>query len=136
MDPRRSITIPAISPASPGPLYEQIVEGLKREIGERRLRPGAPLPSFRQLAAELMVSVITVNGPTKSWSTRASSIESRGWAPSWLKTAPRAAGKSHAAARKTSCAKACARRERLGSAARSCSPSSRSSSHRDEGGNR
>ncbi len=60
MDPRRSITIPAISPASPGPLYEQIVEGLKREIGERRLRPGAPLPSFRQLAAELMVSVITV----------------------------------------------------------------------------
>ncbi len=57
---RRTLTIPPVSPAARGPLYEQIVEGLKREISEGRLRPGAPLPSFRQLAAELMVSVITV----------------------------------------------------------------------------
>ena len=60
MDSRPRLIIPAVSPAAPGPLYEQIVEGLKREIGEGRLESGAPLPSFRQLAAELMVSVITV----------------------------------------------------------------------------
>ncbi len=57
---RQALTIPSVSPAARGPLYEQIVEGLKREISEGRLPPGAPLPSFRQLAAELMVSVITV----------------------------------------------------------------------------
>ena len=57
---RRTLTLPPVSPAARGPLYEQIVEGLKREISEGRLPPGAPLPSFRQLAAELMVSVITV----------------------------------------------------------------------------
>ncbi len=60
MDSSHRLIVPAVSPAAPGPLYEQIVEGLKREIGEGRLNPGAPLPSFRQLAAELMVSVITV----------------------------------------------------------------------------
>ena len=60
MDASRRLIIPAVSPAAPGPLYEQIVEGLKREIGEGRLEPATPLPSFRQLAAELMVSVITV----------------------------------------------------------------------------
>ncbi len=49
-----------ISPAADGPLYQQIVDGLKREISEGRLKPGAALPSFRQLAEELLVSVITV----------------------------------------------------------------------------
>ncbi len=49
-----------ISPASPGALYEQIVEGLKREISQGRLGAGTPLPSFRKLAEDLMVSVITV----------------------------------------------------------------------------
>ena len=51
--------LPPISPAA-GPLYQQIVEGFKREISEGRLAEGAALPSFRQLAGELMVSVITV----------------------------------------------------------------------------
>lgn len=49
-----------ISPAKPGPLYEQIVQGIKREISEGRLAPGTALPSFRGLAEELLVSVITV----------------------------------------------------------------------------
>jgi len=49
-----------ISPAAPGTLYQQIVNGLNREISEGRLQPGAPLPSFRQLAEDLLVSVITV----------------------------------------------------------------------------
>ena len=51
---------PAISPAAPGPLYQQIVDGLRREISEGRLRGGDALPSFRELAEKLMVSVITV----------------------------------------------------------------------------
>lgn len=57
--PKR-LLIPPISPAGPGTLYEQIVEGLRREISEGRLAPGTPLPSFRVLAADLLVSVITV----------------------------------------------------------------------------
>ncbi len=49
-----------VSPAAPGPLYQQIVDGLKREVSEGRVKPGAPLPSFRVLAKDLLVSVITV----------------------------------------------------------------------------
>ena len=51
---------PPISPAAGGALYEQIVQGFKTEIGAGRLKPGASLPSFRVLAEDLMVSVITV----------------------------------------------------------------------------
>src|SRR5580704_1344035 len=49
-----------ISPAADGTLYQQIVDRLKREISEGRLKPNTPLPSFRQLAEDLLVSVITV----------------------------------------------------------------------------
>ncbi len=49
-----------ISPAADGTLYQQLVDRLKREIGQGRLAPGAPLPSFRQLAEDMLVSVITV----------------------------------------------------------------------------
>lgn len=55
-----SWTLPLISTAAPGALYEQIIQGIQREISAGRLRPGDALPSFRQLAADLMVSVITV----------------------------------------------------------------------------
>ncbi len=54
------LLLPPISPAAPGTLYEQIVSGLKRAVSERRIEPGAALPSFRQFAEELLVSVITV----------------------------------------------------------------------------
>jgi len=54
------LLIPAISPAATGALYEQIVTGLKRAVSEGRIKSGEALPSFRQLAEELMVSVITV----------------------------------------------------------------------------
>lgn len=59
---RRStgIHLPPISSAANAPLYEQVVEGVKREIGSGRLKPHDPLPSFRELAEELLVSVITV----------------------------------------------------------------------------
>ena len=56
----KKLILAPISPAAPGPLYEQIVHGIKREISEGRLIPGQPLPSFRQLAEDLLVSLITV----------------------------------------------------------------------------
>jgi GntR family transcriptional regulator len=58
--PSVKLLIPPISPAAPGPLYQQIVDGIKREISEGRLAPASPLPSFRGLAEQLLVSVITV----------------------------------------------------------------------------
>lgn len=58
MSPRKLLL--GISPAKPGPLYEQIVEAFKREISEGRLPPGSAVPSFRGLAEELLVGVITV----------------------------------------------------------------------------
>jgi GntR family transcriptional regulator len=54
------LLIAPISSAAPGPLYLQIINSLKREISEGRLAAGSPLPSFRQLAENLLVSVITV----------------------------------------------------------------------------
>lgn len=54
------LLLPPISSAAPGTLYQQVVDGVKREIAEGRLRPGAALPSFRALAEDLLVSVITV----------------------------------------------------------------------------
>jgi GntR family transcriptional regulator len=57
---RKQFMLGPISPAAPGTLYQQIVDGLKREISEGRLAPGAALPSFRVLAEDLLVSVITV----------------------------------------------------------------------------
>ena len=56
----RKLIIPPISAAAPGALYQQIVDGLKREVSEGRLAPGSALPSFRGLAEDLLVSVITV----------------------------------------------------------------------------
>jgi GntR family transcriptional regulator len=56
----KKIILGPISPAAPGALYEQIVNRLKREVSEGRVKPGAALPSFRALAEELLVSVITV----------------------------------------------------------------------------
>ena len=56
----KPILLPPISPAAQGPLYQQIVQGIKREISEGRLKPGQSLPSFRLLAEEMLVSLITV----------------------------------------------------------------------------
>ena len=58
--PTGKLVLPPLAAAGPGTLYQQIIDGLKREVSEGRLRGGSPLPSFRGLAAELMVSVITV----------------------------------------------------------------------------
>ena len=58
--PPRKLTLPPLSAAEPGTLYQQIVEGLTREVSEGRLATSSALPSFRNLAEELLVSVITV----------------------------------------------------------------------------
>jgi GntR family transcriptional regulator len=57
---RKKFILGPISPAAPGTLYQQIVDGLKREVSEGRVKPGAALPSFRMLAEDMLVSVITV----------------------------------------------------------------------------
>jgi GntR family transcriptional regulator len=49
-----------ISNAAEGPLYEQIASAVAREIAAHRLAPGDMLPSVRRLAADLLVSVITI----------------------------------------------------------------------------
>jgi|SRR5579884_579310 len=46
--------------ASPLPKYQQIVEQVKAHVAAGRLAPGAPLPSVRQLAADLGINVNTV----------------------------------------------------------------------------
>ncbi len=59
-DTSTALMIGPISPAAAGPLYQQIVDGVRREVSEGRLKPGTSLPSFRILAEELLVSLITV----------------------------------------------------------------------------
>jgi len=55
-----SLQLGPISPAAPGPLYGQIVAAVKREISAGRLCAGTLVPSFRALAEDLLVSIITV----------------------------------------------------------------------------
>ncbi len=56
----RTLRLGPISPSGDGPLYQQIVDAVKREIAAGRLAPGSPMPSFRALAEDLLVSLITV----------------------------------------------------------------------------
>lgn len=48
-----------LSGASEVPLYQQIVDQMRAKILSGELEPGAALPSIRQLAADLLTSVIT-----------------------------------------------------------------------------
>src|SRR5215510_9239557 len=57
---RRILKLGAISAAADGPLYKQIVDAVKREIAGGRLAAGSAMPSFRTLAEDLVVSLITV----------------------------------------------------------------------------
>jgi len=42
------------------PLYQQIADQIKGQIMDGTIRPGEELPSIRQLAQQLLISVITV----------------------------------------------------------------------------
>ena len=55
-----TVRLGPISAAAPGPLYQQIVDGIKREVLANRLTAGSALPSYRVLAEQLLVSLITV----------------------------------------------------------------------------
>lgn len=55
-----ALKIGPVTTADPSPLYRQIINGFKRAIAEKRLAADQPLPSFRSLAKQLLVSVITV----------------------------------------------------------------------------
>lgn len=48
-----------ISNSSPEPIYEQIKNELKRQIVTGELKDGEALPSIRQFAMDLQISVIT-----------------------------------------------------------------------------
>ena len=54
------LSLGPISAAAAGPLYQQIVDGIKREVLADRLSAGSALPSYRVLAEQLLVSLITV----------------------------------------------------------------------------
>lgn len=49
----------SISNTSNIPIYEQITKQIKEQIINGTLAPGEPLPSIRNLAKELQISVIT-----------------------------------------------------------------------------
>ncbi len=50
----------ALSQSDPRALYLQVIEQIQRRVAVGDLPPGTELPSIRQLAAELSVSVITI----------------------------------------------------------------------------
>ena len=50
----------SISLGDPRPMYLQVIEQVKRRVAVGDLPPGTELPSIRELAAGLKVSVITV----------------------------------------------------------------------------
>ncbi len=49
-----------ISLSDPRPLYLQVIEQVKRRVAVGDLPPGTELPSIRELAASLKISVITI----------------------------------------------------------------------------
>ena len=55
---RHSLVV--ISQADPRPLYLQVKEQIRHRIAVGELAPGDQIPSIRQLAADIRVSVITI----------------------------------------------------------------------------
>lgn len=55
-----SASLVVISQADPRPLYLQVKEQLRHRIAVGDLPAGAEIPSIRQLAADIRVSVITI----------------------------------------------------------------------------
>jgi GntR family transcriptional regulator len=54
------LTYIEVNITSPVPVYQQIMDQLRRLVSDGNLAPGAPLPSVRQLACELAVNPNTV----------------------------------------------------------------------------
>jgi GntR family transcriptional regulator len=49
-----------VNPADPIPIWKQIEAGMRRLVAAGTLKPGAPVPSVRDLAKELQVNPATV----------------------------------------------------------------------------
>lgn len=49
-----------VSPASPAPIYQQIVDQVKQLVASGRLGPGDELPTIRALAQQLLINPNTV----------------------------------------------------------------------------
>jgi GntR family transcriptional regulator len=50
----------SVSLGDPRPMYLQVIEQVKRRVAVGDLPPGSELPSIRELAAGLQISVITI----------------------------------------------------------------------------
>jgi GntR family transcriptional regulator len=61
-----------LKPDNPDPLYQQVTDQLKDAMASGDLGPGEALPSIRELAAELNVSVITIKRAYQD-------LENEGW---------------------------------------------------------
>jgi GntR family transcriptional regulator len=49
-----------IDPSDATPIWSQIEEGIRRLVASGALKPGAPVPSVRELASELRINPATV----------------------------------------------------------------------------
>ena len=50
----------ALSPSNPDPMYKQVTDQIKNAIAAGDLRPNDKLPSIRELAEALRISIITI----------------------------------------------------------------------------
>ncbi|MGD9346277.1 MAG: GntR family transcriptional regulator [Candidatus Aminicenantes bacterium] len=50
----------AISPHNPDPMYKQVTDQIKDAIASGTLKPETKLPSIREMAKELKISMITI----------------------------------------------------------------------------
>jgi GntR family transcriptional regulator len=50
----------ALSPSNPDPMYKQVTDQIKNAIAAGDLRPNDKLPSIRELAEALKISIITI----------------------------------------------------------------------------
>ena len=49
-----------ISPQNPDPMYKQVIDQIKDAIASGTLKPETKLPSIREMAKELKISMITI----------------------------------------------------------------------------
>lgn len=50
----------ALSPSNPDPMYKQVTDQIKNAVAAGDLRPNDKLPSIRELAEALKISIITI----------------------------------------------------------------------------
>jgi GntR family transcriptional regulator len=81
------VSVVAIDPRDPTPIYAQLERGLRAAIATGRLRPGDQLPTVRQLAVDLRVNANTV-ARVYGELERAGAIETRRGVGSFISATP------------------------------------------------